>query len=371
MNPTDLLSPTNALGYPAPYWFIVMFKVIGFFLHIIPMTLWYAGILVAMIMYAYGKENGRIFSKRIMNQMPIIIAAGVNFGIVPLLFTQVAYYRVFYSATILMAWYWFSIFILLIFAYYGVYIYGSAYKDGMNKLAKWHVLVGWLSAFIFIIIGFIFANGFSLMVNLESWHKIWQYTQVGAAVIGTGNNFRDPTLIPRWLMMFGIAIMTTAVYALFDANYFAKKESDNYKLWVPKFSLKLYILGMMVYAAFGSWYIFYSLDNEFRHLMLSNPIALITWFTALSPLLPFLCILKQYNGIRAFFTFYAVLFHLVFLALNAISRQLLQNIELYKYFDVSQEKINLQLSPLIIFVALFAITLIAAIYLISKKDRSE
>lgn len=178
----------------------------------------------------------------------------------------------------------------MIFTYYGVYIYASAYKDGMNKLAKRHILVGWLSAFIFIIIGFIFANGLSLMVNLESWRRIWQNTKIGAAVSGTGNNFNDPTLIPRWLMMFGLAIMTTAAYVLFDANYFAEKVTDDYKLWVPKFSLKLYIVGIIVYAAFGSLYIFYSLDNEFRNLMLSDPIALMTWFTGFSPILPFLYI---------------------------------------------------------------------------------
>ena len=58
-----------------------------------------------------------------MAQMPVIVALGVNFGIVPLLFVQVAYYKVFYPATILMAWFWLAIIGLLIPAYYGVYVY--------------------------------------------------------------------------------------------------------------------------------------------------------------------------------------------------------------------------------------------------------
>ena len=58
--------------------------------------------------------------------MPVIVAVGVNLGVVPLLFVQLAYHRVFYPATILMAWFWLGIIVLLIPAYYGVYAYASA-----------------------------------------------------------------------------------------------------------------------------------------------------------------------------------------------------------------------------------------------------
>ena len=46
--------------------------------------------------------------------MPVIVAVGVNLGVVPLLFVQLAYHRVFYPATILMAWFWLGIIVLLI-----------------------------------------------------------------------------------------------------------------------------------------------------------------------------------------------------------------------------------------------------------------
>ena len=38
------LGPLNALGYPAPYWFIQFFKVFGFTLHMALMNLWLAGL---------------------------------------------------------------------------------------------------------------------------------------------------------------------------------------------------------------------------------------------------------------------------------------------------------------------------------------
>ena len=69
------------------------------------MNLWYAGLLIALLSIR-GNEHGRRFAGRLLRQMPVIVAVGVNFGIVPLLFIQLAYYRVFYPATILMAWFW-------------------------------------------------------------------------------------------------------------------------------------------------------------------------------------------------------------------------------------------------------------------------
>jgi hypothetical protein len=95
MSPTELIGPPSPLGYPAPYWFLVTFKVLGFTLHMGPMHLWFAGILVAMVLARWGSAEAHRWSARLMRQMPVIIALGINFGIVPLLFTQVAYYRVF------------------------------------------------------------------------------------------------------------------------------------------------------------------------------------------------------------------------------------------------------------------------------------
>jgi len=75
---------------------LVFFKVLGFTLHMIPMHLWYTGILLAMLLQWRGGEETRRLSRRLMQPMPILIALGINFGIVPLLFTQVAYYKVFF-----------------------------------------------------------------------------------------------------------------------------------------------------------------------------------------------------------------------------------------------------------------------------------
>src|SRR5574341_1198458 len=119
MDPHQLIGPASPLGSPAPFWFLEFFKVLGFTLHLIPMHVWYAGLLVVAILSVWGGPSGRRLRNRLLAAMPFVVAIGVNLGIVPLLFTQVAYYRVYYPAGILMAWPWFGVIILLTLAYYG------------------------------------------------------------------------------------------------------------------------------------------------------------------------------------------------------------------------------------------------------------
>ena len=48
MDPTTLID-TATPGLPAPVWFIELFKVLGLTLHMVPMNLWYAGVILAML----------------------------------------------------------------------------------------------------------------------------------------------------------------------------------------------------------------------------------------------------------------------------------------------------------------------------------
>ena len=370
MDPTELIGPPSPLGYPAPYWFLVTFKVLGFTLHMGPMHLWFAGILVAMILARWGSLEAHRWSVRLMKQMPVIIALGVNFGIVPLLFTQVAYYRVFYPATILMAWPWFLIIVLLTFAYYGVYIYVTGLKDSI-ELTRFKRAAGWVSAILFIVVGFLFSNGFTLMTNLRVWPTLWQNTSVAGAPLGIALNTSDPTLLPRWLMMFGLALTTVAAYTVFDAGVFAARESVQYRAWAAGFALKLSTIGLIWFAVMGSWYAFGTWPADAREQMFSMPLMILTGLTALGPGLPWLLILLQRRQITRTLAILTGLVQFGVLGLNAVSRQVLQNIELSEFLDVTAEPVNLQLSPLIVFLVLFVAGLGVVAWMIQKVLQAE
>jgi hypothetical protein len=371
MDPTVFLAPESALGSPAPYWLLVSLKVLGFTLHLGPMHLWFAGLLLAALLRQFGGVQARLLSERLMAQMPLIISIGVNLGIVPLLFLQVSYYRVFYPATVLMAWPWFGVIALLTVAYYGVYIYAVALKTKtrrMTALARW---AGWVSALLFIGIGFIFANALSLMTNLPAWEGLWKSTSQAGAPLGTALNVADPSLLPRYLMMFGLALVTCAAYFLFDACWFAASDNAAYRQWVATLAWKLGLLGVVWFALFGSIYVFITWDQALREAMLAAPLVVLTALAAVSPGLTWLVLLLNRKGASRPLAFAGLLMQFVALAGNAIARQLVQNRELAPYMDIQAERVNLQLSPLILFLLLFVGGVGLVVWMISKAVKAH
>jgi hypothetical protein len=387
IDPKTLIDPTQS-GMPAPVWFVQFFKALGFTLHMVPMNLWYAGLLIALVLHLRGSEPGRRFAGRLLQQMPIIVAFGINFGIVPLLFVQLAYYKVFYPATILMACFWLAIIVLLIPAYYGVYAYalglsnagdypvsrrgkngtvslGAASRTGM---AGWRRAAGWVSALLFICIGFIFANGLSLMEHVPRWLELWNAHSTAAAATGTALNVGDPTLWPRWLLMFGLALGTTAVWVLVDAVFLTRGTADEaYQVWAWGFARRLYTVAMLWAAAAGAWYVFHAWPANLRDTMFQWPMILLTIATAVAPGLPWLlmmtaglCSAKRATVAAIAFSQFGVL------AINAVSRQIVQNINLKPFLDVSAQPTDVQWGPLTMFLIVFAVGVFVVGWMIAQ-----
>jgi hypothetical protein len=371
VDPRLLIGPSSSLGLPAPFGFLQFFKVLGFTLHMVPMHLWYAGVIVAVLLRGQRHEHAQRLGVRLIKAMPIFIALGVNLGIVPLLFTQVAYHRVFYPATILMAWPWLGIPFLLMFAYYGVYIYASALRKGGQSFRSLPQTAGWMSALFFVLIGFLFANGFSLMTRLSEWPSLWQHTNVAGAPLGIGLNIGDPSLWPRWLLMFGLALLTTSAYIALDVAFLCSKETEGYRRWVKGFSWKLYLFGILWFGATGSWYVFCTWPPELRQLMTSRPLGILFVLTAISPGLVWLLMLVQMKRATRSFALLAGIAQLGVLALNGVSRQVVQNTELKAYLDVAAERVVTQWSPLILFLVLFAAGLAVVGWMVAKAAQAS
>jgi hypothetical protein len=358
MQPADLIDTGYAPDLPAPMWFIQFFKVLGFSLHAVPMNLWYAGVAVAMLLCLQRDANGRRLAARLMGQMPVLVAYGVSLGIVPLLFIQVAYAKFFYPATILMAWSWFAVVWLLIPAYYGVYAYALGLRSGVMR--PWRRAAGWLAAVLFVVIGLIFANAMSLMADVGRWPALFEVHNVAGAATGTALNLAAPSLWPRWLLMFGLALMTTGAWAAVDAAWLAGKESDDYRRFARDFAWKLHTAGLLWFAAAGSWYVFGTWSEAARAKMLAGPLVFHTALTALSPGLPWLLLWqlrRRGTDVGRGLAALAGLAQFGVLGINAVSRQMVQNIDLRPYFDLIPRGTTVQWSPLLGFLAMFVLAL--------------
>jgi hypothetical protein len=364
MDPRQLIAPPGPLPYPAPYWLLTTFKVTGFALHMAAMHLWLAGVPLAMVLGRRSGEHGRILSRRLASQMPIIIALGINFGIVPLLFTQVALGRVFYPATILMAWPWFGIVALLMLAYYGVYLYAI----GLRRLAiaPWQQAAGWAAALLFLMISFVFTNGFSLMTNIHAWPALWRQTSAAGAPLGIALNTGDPTLLPRWLMVLGLALTTAAAYAAADAGLFAFRETQAYRRWACRFALRLYTLGVAWYAVAGAWYALGTWPEEVKQAMLRGPVAALTALTAASPVLVWALIRASRRRPAPGLGRAIALAQLGVIVLNAVSRQVVQSTELRRFVDLAAGPAATQWGPLVVFLLLLAAGLSAVVWMLHQ-----
>ncbi|MDR1479947.1 MAG: hypothetical protein LBJ00_13515 [Planctomycetaceae bacterium] len=254
------------------------FKVLGFVLHAVPMGIWFAGLPLAVLCIFLNGKNSNRFARRIFTQLPIMLAIGINFGIVPLLFTQTIFYKPFYTATILMAWHWFAVIPILIVGYYAVYLaaFSVATPNSQKQNAKKNnkenkrnknstpinnrtIIFGIIASLCLIAIGTLIVNGQTLMVRSDLWLPIMERTGVYGATTGLANNMSDPSVWVRLSTVFAIGLVTTAVWSIVD-SYFLLRKSDEaedqandaeYKNWTLSFAFIVTIIGAFVLAGVG------------------------------------------------------------------------------------------------------------------------
>jgi len=352
VSPGDLIAPASPLGLPAPYIVLVVLKVLGFTLHALPMSLWYTGLLLALIVHARGGGAARQWATRLLVQMPLVIALGINFGIVPLLFLQTTASRTFYPAIILVAWPWLAIIPLLTLAYYGVYAYVVGLKRG--HLAGWQRAAGWTSSFLFIAMGFLFAHTMALFTRVEAWPELWRRTSVAGAVSGWTLHLAEPTLWPRWLMFIGLALTTTAVHPAVDSGIFAGRRAEAYRRWAGAFAWRVHTAGVAWFAAAGSWYVFGTWEPAVRQHMFAGGLLLLTTSAAVGPAVVWLLLLAQRRGVTRRLAWATAAMQVLVVGTNAVARQVVQNLELRPWLDVTAEPVHTQWSPLVLFVMCFA-----------------
>jgi len=372
------MDPTTLPGLPAPFWFVELFKGIGFFLHLIPMHLWFAGLPLAILALLVGGPQAKRYSRRMFAQMPVILALGVNFAIVPLLFLQTAYYKSFYTATILSAWLWLAIIPLFLLAYYGVYLCSFAIKKHFATSAtvegekgkkegkpektanpgKYQaVLVGLAVWCCLVAVGVLITHALTLMGKPEAWDSIWKQTQIAGAVTGLGNLLGESALWLRLAGMFGLALITTGFWAVFDSHVLMKEEAA-YRKWTISYAARVSWIGLIVSASAFSYY-FWLLDgDEGMKFLFQFPWCLFPMFLLVLPLLSsvFLAYSRQSNHvIRPLALFGLTLGEVGLLGSFVVTRQLIQNAQVGRFLQVELLPVSVQWSPLLAFLVVFTI----------------
>jgi hypothetical protein len=332
---TALIPAADPLGLAAPVWILLVFKVFGFFLHLMFMNLWVAGLPTALFLL----RRSPAVAERLFHALPFFMAFGINAGIVPLLFLQVLYPQFFYPATILQAWFWFAVIPLLLIAYYAVY---------MASFGKFRVAATLIATALIYLIGLMFSSAMTLTANPQDWPKIFLNSNQGGAVHGFYFYFR-PEVLLRFFLVVGMAFGTLAAYFVAVAEWFGKDEHDKNELrqWVP-----LYLLGAVIYGVAGAIYA----------MKISDKIPYL-WFTVagISLLAGVLLSISYWKRPRRAAGVALIAAQLLVLVSNAITRQWVQVSELLKWYDPGKTPVRGEWGSF----ALFLVTLAAAIAIVS------
>ncbi|MDR1964316.1 MAG: hypothetical protein LBQ50_11100 [Planctomycetaceae bacterium] len=361
---------------PAPFWFVQFFKVVGFVLHLIPMGLWFAGLPIAILCGLWNCEHSRRYARRMFGQFPIIMALGINFGIVPLLFLQTTYYKSFYTATILMAWHWIAVIPILIVGYYALYLAAFSRRNENDPQRSGRTLFyGIIASVCLIAIGILISNGLTLMVRSDLWNGIMERTNYYGATTGVANNMRDSALWIRFATMFGLGLLTVSVWAVVDSHLLLRNRSavakpdefaNNgialYRRWTTMLAVLLSVLGAAVLTA-TEWVV--KTGNGGENIAIAYPY--FGWIV-LSAFLVFVSLLmaKLVTRHSGKLVTVAVLFHVLTLAGFGIIRQIGQNAGVGHYVDVAKIPTNIQWSPLLAFLLVFVAGLVVIAWMIKQ-----
>ena len=252
---------------PAPYWLFKLLLLVTFFLHIVAMNFMLGGAFLAVVarFTSRGKEyRNRIFLD-LSKKIPVFLAATITLGIAPLLFVQVLYGQYFYTSTILIAWPWFLVLVLLVAAYYGFYY--VAYNGQRRPGPAGIVLL--LSVAMVLLIAFIYSNNVTLMQTPTHWAA-----KYFASPAGWSNNLSDPTLIPRYLHFVTSAIAVGGILLVLLALVRWNNDRE-YAGYLFQFGGKAFLYATMAQFVIGLWFLV-SIPRDLRMLFMGdNPLASI------------------------------------------------------------------------------------------------
>ncbi len=332
---------------PAPYWVFQLLLIVTFFLHIIAMNFVLGGGILALVSKWRSKnhkEAGRIFLD-VAKKLPVLLPAAITLGIAPLLFVQVLYGQFFYTSSILMAWPWFLVLVLLTTAYYGFYY--VSYRAGRPSGKAGGVML--LSVILVFLIGFLFSNNLTLSQAPARWAG-----KYFANPAGWNLNFTEPTLIPRFLHFVVAAVAVGGLLLVFLALANWKRDPE-YARQLLHFGGKAFMYATMAQFVAGIVFLV-SLPRDLRMLFMGD-----------SPLATSLLLIGVTGGIGAIFLMsdalrkenirmaagYVPGILAVVIACMSVMRDILRDAYLQPYFHLGQFAVKTQWSVLPLFLALF------------------
>jgi hypothetical protein len=250
-----VLPDPDPAGLPAPAALLKFLLVLTFVLHVVPMNLVLGGGLAAgfaawraSLLRRAGRPDAAALylgvARDLAAILPVSTAFAVTFGIAPLLFVQVLYGQLFYTSSVLMAWVWLSVVLLVMAGYYGYY--GLSFQRERIERLGW---LGVASGVAFVLVAFVFTLNMTLMLRPERFHALYAASELGLHV-----HLDEPTLWPRFTH-FVVAAFAVTGLAIAGLGGIRARRDPTGGAFARSQGLNLFTAATVVQLGVGPWFL--------------------------------------------------------------------------------------------------------------------
>lgn len=229
---------------PAPAWLFQLLLVVTFFVHVLFLNVALGGTLIACVHRFLIKSDdapGRRLGRLVVGLLPASISFTITTGVAPLLFVQVLYGHLFYPATILVGWIWLALLVLLVIAYYAVYLYKFE-VGGPGGLPAWLAVA---------------ALCFLAVAGIQTLFNVLQLTpgRWTAVAAGTEGAFWDPSMLPRLLHFILGSLAVAGLFLAVLAVEKGQRNPDPFYHWLARRGVRWALVATALQVVDGFWFL--------------------------------------------------------------------------------------------------------------------
>jgi len=360
--PNIPIPAADPMPLPGPIWLLKTLLLIVFFLHVIFMNCTLAGGLTAVFNAVRGRSNRHPLSRKLSADLarvlPVFVAFTVTLGVASLLFLQVLYGNLFYTSSILIGVYWFSVILLVIIGYYGYYYFNAHSGD---KATTASIVTLSLAVLCFLTIGFIFTNNMTLMWSPEKWLAMYRARPSGAHL-----NLSDQSVIPRYLhTIVGAFGVFTAALAHYGTVRF--KKDPEYGGWLVRRSTIVFAGTTVLQFLIGMWFLM-SMPKNVALIFFRDGVGVAIFAVALLAVLAATILLLIGGTAKEPSPLIHAGFGMVLItvALMIVMRDMVRTAYLNPYFQMSRLQVSPQIGIIVVFLLTFGGGLATLVWMLRK-----
>ncbi len=258
---SNLIPAVDPAPLPGPPWLFHVLWVVTFTVHLLFVNSVLGGTVLAALLGTSRPAN-RASAQLFVEVNSWAISFAITFGIAPLLFLQVLFGRFFYTATILVAWWWLGLLGLLTVGYY------------LNFLAKFRLRAGKGAGGVLAVeaVCFLAVAGIQVVVNLlhlqpGRWERVSDAPWAALA---------DPTFVPRFLHFLLAAVALAGAILAWAAVRRAQRGGDReVARGMAAIGIRAALVATLLQLVDGFWFLFALPEGVLKAYMRSGATAMV------------------------------------------------------------------------------------------------